>query len=176
MRLRDPLRDREAESSAEVRGALRLPEAPEELRLILDGDARARVAHAVAHAAIAIGDEPEGDPSPRRRELHGVVEIVRQHLQDAVAIGVDAAAALLDLTVERLSLLADDRPEGVARLRRQRRRILAATVDRQASALDPRDVEQVLDETVHPLRRPRDDLELLRALLLGELDLRVLEE
>src|SRR5437763_2472190 len=88
VRLDDALGDRQAEARAEARGALRLPVGVEDVLQILVRDARAGVADDEEHLAV-VARGAAGDAAARRRELHRVADEIREHLRDAVVIGVD---------------------------------------------------------------------------------------
>src|SRR5262249_35786162 len=81
VRLDDAFRNRQTEAGA-LRLPVTLPEALEQVRDVVVGNARPGVAHLDANVC-ALGHDFDGDASASRRELDRVAHQIREHLQDA---------------------------------------------------------------------------------------------
>ena len=149
----DLLRDGEAEAVAAHLARARLVdavEAVEDLRLVLFGDADARVADGKAHPALLRALVAHGDAAAVRRVLDGVVDEDQHELADLLLVGLDLnLRQVIRLQVDLL--LLGERLHEARRLLDERREIELLRLELQRLVVAARDDEQVADELRHLL-------------------------
>src|SRR5690606_27340605 len=98
-----------------------------------------RIRHGEARGVtVALDQHPNG--AARRRELRGVVEQVRQDLQDAPAITTEPKL-LARVNIERKPLLRRQGSEELEALLQQTAHVVDAGLDRKLSGLEAPEVE-----------------------------------
>ncbi len=155
--LHDALRDGEAETRSEPSGPLGLPEPVEDPRQVLLRNAGSGVGHEEPHLGAA-RLYPERDRAALGGELDRVADDVREdlqhpapvacHVQVGAADRLQAQALLGRRGVERFHGITHDEFDGEQ-----------ARLDREATALDGRRVQEVVDEPIHPQRRAPDGVD-----------------
>src|SRR5690606_6034933 len=153
--LHDTLGDGEAEARAALLATVRAPEALEYAVQVLRVDAGTGVGDRDANPALR-RRRGNLDAAARGYELERVAEQVREHLEDAPAIHVNGGQPGLDATVEADRALARQLLEHHARLAHEESDLGPLAPDEELPRVDLRDVEQVLQESLHLLGRDAD--------------------
>src|SRR5690606_17179009 len=134
--LREATGDGEPEARSLARTLARLPERIEEMRQLRLGDAGTGVRDREPHLPLRrLG--PNGDRAPGRRELEGVADQVGEDLEDPVPVDLDRRQRARDLRPELNPFVGCERAMELDGLAKERRRFLAALLDRQLAGLHP---------------------------------------
>src|SRR5689334_2658604 len=162
--LDDSLADGESQPGTPlVRRAPGMPVSVEHLRLLGDGDAGPRVRDGEDDASVACCSAERYAPSIRS-EFHRISQEIAEDLHDARCVDVDGREIVrhfrheLDVPPGGLDL------EHAPRLVDDRLRSLPAALEREPTRFDAGDVEQILNEPIHPLRGLDDGREQTLAL------------
>src|SRR5687767_11834132 len=158
VRLDDAARDRETQPCTATSIATRLPEALEEMRELVPWNTHAGIGHR-ARDAVSLPTSTHRDGTSGRRELECVADEVPQHLGNTVAIDQHRGKVSLHIALERAAGPGRLRSKLLADLSSQRAEVETLQLDGEHSTLHPRDVEQVVDEPVHPGCRSANDVE-----------------
>ena len=164
MRLDDPARDRESQpctvAGADA-GVAHLEEAIEHVRQLLGRDPVARVGHAHERAFVVRLHAHLHAPAGRR-EFERVADEVGEQLRDALRIGVHHRQLALVRRLQRDAAALGERAHRVQGGFDEGSRRDVAWRHREPPRLEPRHVEQVLDQRVDLRRRLKHDLHSFR--------------
>ena len=118
------------------------------MRQLFLRDARAGIRYRDSNE-VTVRGRRHGNLSSARRKLDRVSDEVREHLADALGVSADGRNLLRHRDGELEPCLLHERTHRLQRPFDQHRRIDRQLIHRQASRLDARHVEQILDEPIH---------------------------
>src|SRR5438445_5052488 len=152
VRLHDPLGDGEPQTCALPGGLPPLPEALEDVRELLRGDPGPGVGHQEPGFAIAkLG--PDGDRAAFRGELDRIPDQVGEDPEDQRPIAPEFELPAADVSFQAKPPLLGERLHQIQGFAQQSPGHAALLLDRETPGLDPGDVEEILDEVLHRIRR-----------------------
>ena len=102
------------------------------------------------------------DRPARRREPHRVVDQVEQHLVHPLAVGVDGRQIGGQLALDDDAAVRARDLDLRQHLRHERRQRHLLAEQRQLAGLQPRELQQLLDQPAEPLRLRQHHLQRLR--------------